>query len=359
MHRRHALKRLVGGLAAGGFLFPAGLLGQQAGTEGRATIAGANQNQAPLPRPAAQFQMSPDVLQLLKEWEFYTRGIERIRGPFVRYVYDSTFAQEKRAEGEFWFEAPDKARIDLRPMGEADLGPKNEQGQHYNPGKVSSATGHPFVVLPDAAQRWICRGDAILIIDDDQGQYRQIDIPASMQGANITNSPLPFLFGMTAQQMQERYFMALGSMHDPKGEKIGQPGHARRPTIHVVATPRLQEIAREYSRAEVLLDPVTFRDSNNRPVYVPYAIKTLDPTGQSETVYFFHTNQAQLNGKIWFPDPFRTPGILSGLRLVEHTRAPAEEAEKYVEKPQGQSGAAAPFPSSTPAASDAGRSVIR
>jgi hypothetical protein len=128
--------------------------------------------------------------------------------------------------------------------------------------------------------------------------------------------------------------MALGSMHDPRGEKVGQPGH-NRPTIHVVATPRIPAIAKDWSRAEVLLDPVSHKDDRGQPVYVPYAIKLLDPTGQSETVYFFYTNHAQLNGKIWFPDPFRAPGLLSGYSLTHHHRVPAE-GEKYVEKPQAQ-----------------------
>ena len=54
------------------------------------------------------------------------------------------------------------------------------------------------------AQRWICTGKQIFIIHDDTKIYDKIDIPAQQQGKNIMNGPLPFLFGLKAEQAKAR-----------------------------------------------------------------------------------------------------------------------------------------------------------
>ncbi|MEZ6065107.1 MAG: hypothetical protein R3B90_05250 [Planctomycetaceae bacterium] len=275
----------------------------------------------PRPRPEVEFQVSPEVVQALREWEHYTRGIQRLRGSFDRYTYDSTFLVERRAVGEFWYEKPDHARIDFRPAPDDRLPKPNASGLRVNPGKLGP-NNQPYTVQPDSSSRWVCTGDALLQIDDDQKQYTIMDIPPSLQGDNISNSPLPFLFGMSAAAMQERYFLTLGSMHNPRGEG-GRPA-----TIHVVAYPKLQQQAREWKRAEVLLDPGRAFQIEGQPVYVPTAIKLLDPTGNQETVYVFHVASMKLNeGALLFRNPFSEPsGWLNKYTLLEHYRQPADPA---------------------------------
>jgi TIGR03009 family protein len=314
MNRRHALQRLLGGFAAGGLLLPSTLLGQAQIPVQQA--AAGTQAPAPQPRGLPGFQIAPETLQVLHDWERYTRTIQKLEGDFERYVYDMTFVVEKRATGEFWYEAPDKGRIDFKPMNIAALPIDATTKRPYNPLK-KGANGQFYAVQADAGSRWICRGDILLYIDDDQKTYESVEIPPHMRGQNITASPLPFLFGVSAAQMQERYYLALGSMHDPQGQRGKR-------VIHIVASPRLASIAKEWSRAEVLLDPGERFQANGLPVFVPTAIKLLDPTGNQETVYVFKLDDTKLNAQRWFGDPFKDPGILSGLKFLGHHRQAAE-----------------------------------
>lgn len=261
----------------------------------------------------------------MRKWELYTRNIQRLGGEFDRYVYDSTFLMERRAVGEFWFETPDKGRIDLKPCPDARLPPPNENKQRINPRKLGP-NGQPFYVQADAASRWVCTGSLLLYIDDEQKTYEVMEIPPHLQGQNISKSPLPFLFGVNAQNMEARYFLAPGSVTELYG----------RPVVHVVASPKLQADSKEWQRAEVMLDPGTyFKDAEGQPIWAPVAIKLLDPSGQSETVYFFRLDKAKLNERRLFDNPFKEPdGIFTNYKCTgRHKLAADDSQQRTVETP--------------------------
>lgn len=329
MQRRHVSQTLRLGLAAWSLCGWTLVHAQQPGgsspgvvqtgpsqTGGGATGPGGGQ----LPRPQMDLQEHPDVGPILTAWERYTRNIERLHGTFDRYVYDATFLVEKRAVGEFWYEAPDKGRLDFHPFPEERMPPANDKGQRLNPNK-RGPNDFPYTVVADGRSKWICRGDALLAINVDEKSYMLTEIPPHLQGKNITASPLPFLFGMNAAEMRKRFFLSIGPMHDPDGSRTG------RRQLHLVAAPRLQALASEFSRAEVLLDPgTTLRDSQDQPIFVPFAIKMLDPTGQQETVYTFHLQTTKVNeGPLFFGNPFRSPALWQGYKLLEHRRLTLEE----------------------------------
>lgn len=273
-----------------------------------------------LPRPQVVLQEDPQIEQILRAWEQYTRSIERLHGPFDRFVYDATFLVEKRAVGEFWYEAPDKGRIDLHPFPEERMPPANEKGQRLNPKKLGP-NDHPYTVLQDRRSKWICRGDALLAIDVDEKTYHMTEVPPHMRGKNITASPLPFLFGMSSAELRKRFLLSPGALNDPDGARSGVR------QIHLVAIPRLEAQASEFKRAEVLLDPgVTLKDSSGQPVFVPFAIKLWDPTGQQETVYVFKVTDTKLNERpLFFGDPFKNPSLWQGYKLLEHRKMTLEE----------------------------------
>lgn len=331
MNRRHALRHLLGGFTAGGLLLPSMLFGQSAPS---APPAGTARTRPAATGAAASFQASPAVVQMLEEWERYTRNINKLEGEFERIVYDSTFIVERRAYGKFWYEAPDKGRIDFKPMNLSNLPVDQKSGKPYNPHRAApSGTGY-YTVLPDASKRWICRGDLLIDIDDDQKTYETTEIPPQMRGVNITASPLPFLFGVTADEMQRRYFLSLGSMHDPLGQRPVGEGRRANPQIHVVAAPRLESIAREWSRAEILLDPGTkFRDDSKQPIYLPTAIRLIDPPGTQETVYVFKLDDTKLNSSSFFgSDPFKVPSTMfSSYKLLGHHRHAAAPDPSKIE----------------------------
>ncbi|QDU37305.1 hypothetical protein Mal4_16150 [Maioricimonas rarisocia] len=226
--------------------------------------------------------VDPRLDQLLKEWEAKTAGIQKLRGSFERYEYDSVFLVEKRAVGKFWYQAPDLGRMDFEP-GEVPPGGVNPE--------MKGPNGEPYEVKAEVPQQWVCTGQEILSIDESQKTYNRIAIPPAMQGDNIVHSPLPFLFGMKAEAAKQRYKLELGVMHNPDGSIEGKPQR-----IHVVARPKMQIDKREWSRAEILL---------HHKFFVPEAIQLKDPTGNKTTTYVFPLKGMHGNERLpWIPSPF-------------------------------------------------------
>jgi len=269
-------------------------------------------------RPQVELKMSKELEDLLVLWEQQSSKVNKLRGEIKRFTYDSVFSEEKRALGTFWYQSPDMGRIDFQAVKVPDPA--------INPNK-KDANGKPYSIVSDVPQRWICTGKQIFIIHDSTKIYDKIDIPAQQQGKNIMNGPLPFLFGLKAEQAKARYMLSLGDMHLPQGkvEKLAD-GTTRQwpPQVHIVAFPRLEVDAREWSRAEVMLDAKTF---------IPMAIKLFNPQGTMETVYVLSPNAIKINETFWLnnPNPFNDrppPGYTIGF----DSRAANDEAEPAQKK---------------------------
>lgn len=295
MNRRTLLHSWISGAACLGLLgFSARGWSQE--SVGRATIGG---EAASHPRPqgaqrpsagSIEVTLPAELEALLLEWEQRSSEIEKLRGTFMRYIYDSVFLVEKRARGRFWYQSPDQGRMDFHPEELPD--------PPINPEKRGGPNDEPYRIETEERQRWICTGEEVYIIYDDQQMFDRIQIPPQQQGRNIVNGPLPFLFGMKAEQAKERYHLSLGSQHWPEGGIVEQDGQRLQfpPQVHVVAIPKYEVDAREWQRAEVLLDAETF---------LPRAIRLIDPTGNKETVYVFDSRSMRLNEALpWFPSPF-------------------------------------------------------
>lgn len=267
-------------------------------------------------RPQVEFKISKELEDLLVVWEQQSSKVNRLRGDIRRFTYDSVFSVEKRAVGVFWYQNPDLGRIDFGSVKVPDPG--------INPDK-KDANGKPYTIESDVPQRWICTGKQIFIIHDDKKLYDKIDIPAQQQGKNIINGPLPFLFGLKAEQAKTRYMLSLGDKHFPQGkvEKLAN-GKTRQwpPQVHIVAVPKLEVDAREWSRAEVMLDASTF---------IPMAIKLFNPQGTMETVYLLAPSGIKVNEAIWVNNPFND-GPPANYTIGFDSRAANEEAEAAKKK---------------------------
>ncbi|REK26413.1 MAG: hypothetical protein DWQ45_17935 [Planctomycetota bacterium] len=260
-------------------------------------------------RPAAdtiQQQLPAGMDELLLKWERESARIERLRGDVTRFVYDSVYLVEERSVGKFWYESVDKGRMDFKAVKLPDPPvSRDKQG----------ANGKPYTLESGANERWICNGKEIFLIHDDNKLYDLVRIPPQQQGRNIINGPLPFLFGMKAEQAKARYGLDYGKLHRPE-ERIVQTKEGKRVRLpvqyHIIATPRTRVDAAEWSRAEVLM----------YGSFIPKAIRLLNPTGEKETVYAF--SEMKVNEKIWINNPFndRPP---SSYTLDNNNRAAAEQ----------------------------------
>lgn len=273
---------------------------QQGGVPRVANVPPPVQGQnAPQGGPQVEMKISPQVEAILQTWEQKTSDISRMKGKYRRYVYDHIFLVEKRAYGEYWFESPDKARMDFYPDKELPNPPQQKIGS-----KV-------FQIQADRGETWLCTGKEILDINHDEKTYDRFQIPVAFQGQNITNGPLPFLFGMKAEEVKKKYMMSLGDMHKPEEGKI-----------HIVATPMVPALRREFQRAEILL---------NAETYLPSGVKLWDPAGSKETVYVFW--EPERNFRTWLNDPFRIN--LRGWKLINDHKAPADENNREARQPNG------------------------
>lgn len=218
-----------------------------------ATAPAGNAKPAVLPAEVAD----PKLDKALDEWYQASKAITRLEGKHQRYIYDYQWGVSKRAEGEFYYESPDKGRIDLMPS-------KVKADEKFT--KTSPITGKPvtFDVQPDSPERWVCDGTKILEIDDQNKQVTTYEIPKAAQGTNIMDGPLPFLFGMPPEKAKQRYSM-----------KLVQSSDAR---YVIQVFPKWQQDSANYKWATVILE---------RKTMLPEAVQMIDPAETNETVYTF------------------------------------------------------------------------
>ena len=239
--------------------------------------------------------------QVLLDWEANTKNITSLYCPITRIEFDTVFCTETRSMGIVYFENPDQGRIDFKPADATFLA---------KPARVN-AQGKSFKVSPGTETRWICTGEKIYILDVLNKQYDSVVIPPQNQGQNITRSPLPFIFGMKANDAMQRFALKFGTLHNPEGKLLGKTGKPLRAAIHIVANPVQPNEAKEYLEAEIILDPKT---------YLPMNLRMLDPAGSKETVYSFDQNALKVNVNWGLKNPFKDP-YLPGWTEMKHGNA--------------------------------------
>ncbi len=253
---------------------------------GRAVVANAsNQPQG------GQAEIDPVLLQLLEHWAKTSRDIRTLEGSHLRRVYDFTFEVERVSHGRFFYESPDKGRIDVEPI---QITPQMIKDREE--GKMPcrrGRSGKPFELEGDLSEKWICDGEKIFEIDEEKKEAVVAQLPPQLQGVNIMNSPLPFLFGLPPNEAVQRFSLSFSP--DQNGEpRVFKRGDT---VAHIRAEPRLMQDQQNWSRADIILDVRTF---------LPTDVRLINPAGTEQTVYQFREmkknplNFGALVGKDWF-----------------------------------------------------------
>ena len=230
---------------------------------------------------AQPFQLSPVEQQYLDQvlqlWEVESGKINTFSCNFTRLVYDPVFGpgadlHKNEEDGTLSYHKPDKGSFEIKKV------------------RAWDAKEQRHVEQPDAiGEHWVCDGKAYYEYKTEQKMLVVRQIPAEMQGQNIVDGPLPFLFGAEADKLKARYWMRI----DPRSPEN---------QIRLVAMPKRQSDAANYRMVEVLLD---------RTRMLPVAMQ-VHPPGQGRVVYTFDVGQAEVNNRvtqIWnqlFQSP-RTP----------------------------------------------------
>jgi len=215
-----------------------------------------NQDVKPLP---------PELEQLLRDWAGASDKIKRLEGGHVRRVYDLINEVEKLSQGRFYYETPDKGRINITPV---EISSKMlEQRASGEVPTRRRKDGKPFDLKSDQEECWSCDGLFVFEMDVARKEARVAQLPSDMQGKQIMDSPLPFLFGMPPEKAKRRFAISLAHPIDPA---------TGRASLHIL--PRLPQDAGNWESADVILNLKTF---------LPDAVKLVDPAGTKITVYSF------------------------------------------------------------------------
>ena len=189
--------------------------------------------------PQVPFLLSrPEITaleNLLTDWERRNREIHVLQSKFFRWKYDAVFGNANQPppydEGELKFAAPDKAwmKIDAKD--------------------------------PKQSEQWLCDGKSVFFWDYRNSVVTEYIMPPEMQGKGIGDGPLPFVFGIEAQKLKQRYFMRIITPPNVQNE------------VWLEAYPKWQADAANYRKVEVILQVV----GDTRASY-PYAIRNLQPS---------------------------------------------------------------------------------
>ncbi len=163
--------------------------GQAAGSEGKIAA-----DPAPFVlTPAEQAALD----QMLMAWETQSTGTKKLEAKFRRWHFDLLAAplgvHATWAEGVIKYEAPDKGlfRVDQLKFfnGIVNQVPTYQE----NPGQFG--------------EHWVCNGKELLEFDRMKEECRIQQLPPEMQGKEILESPLPFVFNLNAAKIKERYWL--------------------------------------------------------------------------------------------------------------------------------------------------------
>jgi TIGR03009 family protein len=118
------------------------------------------------------------------------------------------------------------------------------------------------------SEQWLCDGKSIYQFDYTQKLVTEFVMPPELQGKGIGDGPLPFVFGIEAQKLKQRYFMRIITPPNVPNE------------VWLEAYPRYQQQAAEFSKVQVIL-----QIAGTTKALLPFAIQIYSPNGKDRTVY--------------------------------------------------------------------------
>ena len=209
-----------------------------AAAQGAVQPVAAQQAAAPQrPFPPLDASAAARLNQLLTAWQQVSKGTKTLETSFERWHYDMFAApagvHASKATGSLRYAAPDKGLFKVEQLmffqgmqdGKPQFGPA--------PGKFG--------------EHWVCNGRELIEFDRGAKKCTILELPPNMQGTQIFNSPLPFVFNLDAAQIQKRYWIR--EVKPPENQ----------PNIYLIeAWPKWQEDRAQYKLVQVALDKNTF-----------------------------------------------------------------------------------------------------
>jgi TIGR03009 family protein len=197
------------------------------------TRAQAQEPGRPIPPLSAEEQQRLD--QLLLAWQEQSQATERLECNFTRWHYDLLQApagvHATWAQGQLRYAAPDKGlfRVDtLKFFKGMEAGKPQYKGVAEVPGEY-----------------WVCTGKELLDFDRQKKVCTIKMLPPDLQGTQIFESPLPFVFNLDAEKIKQRYWLRLAAGPEPG-------------VVLVEAWPKRQEDRAQYKLVRIVIDEESF-----------------------------------------------------------------------------------------------------
>ncbi|MBN2581063.1 MAG: hypothetical protein JXB10_18920 [Pirellulales bacterium] len=210
--------------------------------------------------PQPTFRLTPEeearLDQVLTAWEKEGQKISTFDCKFKRWEYYPDLARtreeaEKPAHVDYGvinYAAPDKGRYQIL----------------YTDQKEADGKTEIVSIEENRAELYICDGKAVYKYEprkpSDSGEKAGIrhdyPLPPELQGKEIVNSPLPFIFGADAKKLRQRYWM-----------RIVTPPPDKKNQIWIEAHPRYQEEAANFTFCLLILETPKLRPLALRMVY--------------------------------------------------------------------------------------------
>lgn len=167
--------------------------------------------------------------QVLNIWEQRTAQIKQYQCTVTRWQYDPSIDPTSPAvidKGILQYAKPDKGlfRVDQRQA----LSKKGPNPEYRESDKFGDY--------------WVCDGEYLHIRDRNEMKALKVQLPPEQRHNGIHNSPLPFLFGVKAEEIKARYWVR------PVAPPAGSAD------VWLEAWPKQLDDAGSYSRVQVVLD---------------------------------------------------------------------------------------------------------
>lgn len=159
------------------------------------------------PFPALTVQQQERLGVLLDYWEKKSSEVKTYKCRFTRYEYNPAFGPPTDPyivdEGSIRFAAPDKGEFNVERRGK------------WAPPKAPGERPQYPMQNVSFLEHWICDGKSVYELDGSQKQLIERVLPAEMQGMQIADGPLPFMFGASRKKIEARYWVR--EVEPPKG----------------------------------------------------------------------------------------------------------------------------------------------
>jgi TIGR03009 family protein len=237
---------------------------------------------APNPTPPQlppPFQLSPQeqglLDQVLSAWEKESQKIKTFDCKFKRWEYRPDLARSRGDAGT-------PVHVDLGIIKYAS--PDKGKYQVYSTIQIQSdGTEKEIAIDNNRAELYICDGKSVYVYDPVKRTRHEHQLPPELQGKEIVNTPLPFIFGARADQLRKRYYMRITTPPDVKDQ------------IWITAYPKYQPDKANHDSCLLILDA---------PKLQPAAMKMVLPGGKNWFSYKFYDVVINDSWRLFKSNPF-------------------------------------------------------